>query len=43
MDPLTLLFAALACFVLSLKTNSFALSGIAVGLFFWSGLLYSLT
>jgi hypothetical protein len=42
MDPLTLLFAAIGCFVLSIRTNSFSLAGIAVGLFFWSGVMYSI-
>ena len=41
-DPQTLLFVAAVCFFIGTKLDSYALCGIAVGMMFWSGVLYSL-
>lgn len=41
-DPVILATVAVACAFLGTKLDSFALWGIAVGMFFWSGVLYSI-
>lgn len=42
MDPVTCLVTAVVLAVAGTKIDSFALWGISVGLFFWSGVLYSI-
>jgi len=42
MDPLTLIIVAVALMVIGTMLDSFALWGIAVGVAFWSGVLYTI-